>query len=138
VITGPATNPCGSCPYRQDVPSGVWAEEEYKKLPPFDGPTADQPMGVFMCHQQDGRICAGWAGCHDMDESLGLRIAVATGSVTREVAEEIRSYVSPVPLWSSGTEAAERGLADLETPGPQAVKKISGLRARLGDKLVTD
>ena len=26
------SQPCSSCPYRKDVPSGVWAHHEYEKL----------------------------------------------------------------------------------------------------------
>jgi hypothetical protein len=47
----PASNPCGSCPYRRDVPSGVWDAAEYEKLPRYDGPMADQPARLFLCHQ---------------------------------------------------------------------------------------
>lgn len=55
-IKAPAKNPCGSCPYRRDVPSGIWSEEEYDKLPQYDLPTGDQPPNVFLCHQQNGRL----------------------------------------------------------------------------------
>jgi hypothetical protein len=54
---GPARNPCGSCPYRKDVPSGVWETLEYEKLPPYDGETFEQPFEAFFCHQQNGRLC---------------------------------------------------------------------------------
>lgn len=33
--------PCSACPYRVDVPAGVWAREEYDKLDPYDLPTPD-------------------------------------------------------------------------------------------------
>lgn len=26
------TEPCETCPYRRDVPSGVWSADEYRKL----------------------------------------------------------------------------------------------------------
>jgi hypothetical protein len=42
------------------VPSGAWVAEEYAKLPAYDRPTGEQPAGLFLCHQQDGRACAGW------------------------------------------------------------------------------
>jgi hypothetical protein len=35
-INPPAPKPCESCPYRKDVPSGVWSEGEYRKLPQYD------------------------------------------------------------------------------------------------------
>ena len=65
VTLPPARTPCATCPYRTDVPSGVWAPEEYAKLLAYDEETAYQPLSVFLCHQVDGRVCAGWAGCHD-------------------------------------------------------------------------
>ncbi len=76
-IHAPTAAPCGSCPYRQDVPSGVWAADEYRLLPRFDLDTAFQPLHVFLCHQNTGHLCAGWCGTHDMVENLGLRVAAA-------------------------------------------------------------
>lgn len=126
----PAPRPCASCPYRQDVPSGVWDESEYAKLPPFDEPTYAQPGGLFLCHQTDrdsdrARVCSGWAGCHDMTQSLALRIAHAAGEVTTETAEAIADYESPVPLFASGAEAADHGMREVYDPGPDAVHTIS-------------
>src|SRR5205823_657744 len=109
--------PCASCPYRRDVPSGVWTAEEYEKLPAYDGAIS---LEVFMCHQQNGRLCAGWVGCHDMDNCLGLRMATATGAISEEAYVEALDYTSPVPLFDSGTEAAEHGMAKIECPPPEA------------------
>ncbi|WP_336794377.1 DUF6283 family protein [Gordonia malaquae] len=53
-VTSPAPRPCESCPYRRDVPSGVWAESEYEKLRAYDAPTGEQPVRLFLCHQYDG------------------------------------------------------------------------------------
>jgi hypothetical protein len=127
----PAPRPCVSCPYRTDVPSGVWAADEYEKLLAYDRPTFEQPIAVFLCHQQDGRACAGWAGCHDGDHLLALRFAGRDG-LSPEVADAIRDYRSPIPLHPSGAAAAARGRAELETPGPAAVqlqKKLLRQRA---------
>lgn len=132
-MSAPAKAPCVSCPYRRDVPAGVWAAEEYDKLLQFDGPTAYQSPTVFYCHQQDGRVCAGWAGTHDMEESLGLRMGVMLGVVSPEDAEAIRAYESPVPLFSSGREAAEHGRAGIEepdVPARQMVERISRKRTK--------
>lgn len=123
----PAPNPCGSCPYRCDVPSGLWDPTEYAKLPPYDGETFEQPPGVFLCHQQDGRVCAGWAGCHDMGQSLAIRIAVTNGSIDASILD----YATPVPLFASGAEAAAHGLAEVQAPGPAAQAKIRTLERRL-------
>jgi hypothetical protein len=128
VTVVPAISPCGSCPYRRDVPSGVWAPDEYAKLPPYDDETWEQPAGMFLCHQQDGRLCAGWVGCHDMDESLAIRLAA--GSLSEDDLEAIRSYESPVPLFASGAEAAAHGLAAVEAPDEDAVRTIRKLSRR--------
>lgn len=128
-IRPPADRPCGSCPYRRDVPSGVWSEEEYEKLPAYDAPTGDQPLGVFHCHRQDGRVCAGWVGCHDMDQALAIRLAAAEGRLDDETLTAILDYETSTPLWGSGEEAAEHGLKDIARPGPAArllMEKLGG------------
>jgi hypothetical protein len=127
---GPARNPCGSCPYRRDVPSGVWAAEEYEKLPRFDGPTMTQPPGIFLCHQQNGRMCAGWVGCHDMDESLGIRLAHNSDIFTDADIKAAMNYECPIPLWGSGAEAAAHGLREVEQPSEQAARTIDKLVQR--------
>lgn len=127
----PAAAPCGTCPYRTDVPSGVWDPTEYAKLPAYDEPTLQQPTGLFLCHQVDGRICAGWAGCHDMTQSLGVRLAAIHGKISTDDVRALYDYTSPVPLFTSGQEAADHGLADVEHPSPFALRasnKILGRR----------
>ncbi|WP_440580906.1 DUF6283 family protein [Streptomyces sp. PT19] len=126
----PAPRPCASCPYRTDVPSGVWSEEDYAKLPLYDGPTGFQPPRLFVCHQHSAdddraRVCGGWAGCHDGDELMALRVAVAQGEITVEAAEAIRGYTSPVPLFASGAEAAAHGIRDILNPGTDACRVMS-------------
>lgn len=127
-IHPPAPNPCGSCPYRLDVPSGVWDTEEYEKLPSYDKETGDQHPSVFMCHQQNGAMCAGWCGTHDMQESLGLRLAVGLGLIAEEDYDAILDYTTSTPLFASGAEAAEHGLAELEKPSEKAVETIGKLK----------
>lgn len=80
-----------------------------------------------MCHQQDGSLCAGWCGTHDMAESLGLRITAAAGLIEEEDLSVILDYQTPVPLFDSGAEAAEHGLAELEKPSEQASRVIDRL-----------
>lgn len=113
-ISPPLAVPCGSCPYRRDVPSGIWHEDEYLKLPGFDLETAFQPPYVFLCHQKTGSLCAGWCGTHDMVENLGLRIAVSMELMTMEVMNAAMDYVTDAPLFSSGREACDHGLRDIE------------------------
>ena len=131
----PAPRPCISCPYKKDTPSGVWTEGEYEKLPEYDKVTSEQPPGVFLCHQQDGRVCAGWAGCHNQNppghELLALRLAVAFRHMTYEVAEQTCNYKSPVPLWSNGKEAWLYGTLDIEEPGIEAQDLIRKMERRL-------
>lgn len=129
-INPPANAPCGSCPYRTDVPSGVWEPSEYAKLPAYDLPTALQPTGVFMCHQVDGRICAGWAGCHDMTETLAVRLAIAWGHLAGDDAEALYEYQPDVELFESGQAAADHGLVDVEAPSALAVRASTKILAR--------
>lgn len=130
---GPAKKPCVSCPYRRDIPAGVWAEHEYLKLPGYDGETWEQAfkgaVGVFYCHQRTGNLCAGWVGCHDMDNNLAVRLAASNG---KAVAEETFDYESPIPLFGSGAEAAAHGLSGVENPGEEARRLVAKLAKKIG------
>lgn len=130
---GPAPRPCPSCPYRLDVPSGVWSAEEYRKLEAYDRPTWDQPGALFLCHQTDAgdprrRVCAGWVGCHG-DELLALRLAAAAGRID---PEEVLGYRTSVALFDSGTSAAAHGQAEIEWPGAAAAEAIAKVSRRRG------
>lgn len=120
-----AAAPCKSCPYRQDVPSGVWDQSEYDKLPGYDGGMIDQlaagTAGVFMCHQQDGRLCAGWVACHGAENLVAFRFRGA------EAHPDVWDYATKVPVFESGRAARNHGMRDLESPGPQARKTIDRL-----------
>lgn len=128
----PAKRPCGTCPYRQDCPSGVWDPSEYAKLPLFDQDTWKQPTGLFLCHQGTGRICAGWAGCHDMSHTLAFRIAACMGGVDTHTVQALLDYSTDVRLFSSGTEAAAHGMREVTHPtraASDAIHKIGRSRA---------
>jgi hypothetical protein len=123
-------SPCSSCPYRRDVPAGIWSPEEYAKLPEYDGETGDQIMAgavaVFLCHQQPGRLCAGWVGCHDMRHNAAIRF--------NPVDPMVHDYKSPVALFGSGAEAAAHGMSGVKNPGPEAkaqIEKLLSKHARL-------
>jgi hypothetical protein len=118
----PANRPCGSCPYRRDVPSGIWHESEYAKLPRYDGETWEQSAALFFCHQKDGHLCAGWLACHDAGHLLALRMSTVDPSVYE--------YQTDVPVFSSGSEAAAHGMQNLHTPGPLAQRMIKKLARR--------
>lgn len=83
-----------------------------------------QPTAVFLCHQQEKdeatRLCSGWVGTHDIGQLLSLRLTHAMDALSDEVLEKLCYYNSPVPLFSSGREAAEHGLLDIDNPGEEA------------------
>ncbi|MFE4457708.1 DUF6283 family protein [Nocardia tengchongensis] len=133
----PAPRPCSSCPYRRDVPSGVWDAAEYEKLRAYDLEIASQPPGLFQCHQTDAdsglrRMCAGWVGCHRA-ELLGLRLALVTGRISGETFQAAVEYHSPIPLFSSGAEAADHGQAEIRHPSLEAVQAITKIGRRRTD-----
>lgn len=125
-LLAPRRHPCPSCPYRRDVPSGIWDASEYTKLAGYDGDVPEQAAagatGLFHCHQRTGELCAGWVGCHDMENNLAIRMHAA-----RVDLDAVQSYVSPVPLFASGREAAEHGKRDLTRPSEAACRKIGQL-----------
>lgn len=134
----PAPRPCESCPYRRDIPSGIWAHEEYEKLRHYDAPTAHQPAGLFQCHQTDAdsdirRVCAGWAGCHDGAHLLSLRFGVLDGHIEPSTHQAVVDYISPVPLFASGAEAADHGQADVAQPTDEAEHLINKISRTRGD-----
>ncbi len=130
-IQAPAPRPCGSCPYRRDVPAGVWASDEYEKLLDYDRETWEQPPTAFMCHQQDGRLCAGWVAVHG-HEALGFRIALTM--MDEEEAERAADYQTDVPLFSTGHEAALHGLSQLFDPDERARRMIDRLSRKGGTR----
>jgi len=122
---------CTACPYRRDVPSGVWAASEYDKLAGYDKETPDQPMGVFHCHATPEVICHGWAVVHGRQDKghdlLGLRLLAGMGQFDFNQLDEVKEGV---PLFSSGTEACEHGKRDIANPSPEARAVVE----RLGNK----
>lgn len=136
-IHGPARKPCTTCPYRRDVASGVWDEQEYEKLRDYDGPTWEQPEEVWICHTSAAptselRLCAGWCGCHDGEHLLALRVAEAHRTLMPEVIKAAIQYMSPVSLFDSGNEAADHGMADYQQPGREAIEAIAKVRRLRG------
>lgn len=124
----PPKVPCGSCPYRTDVPAGIWEAHEYAKLPAYDGETWQQPPQVFMCHQRDGCICGGWLMTHDRDHLLALRLQA------RNLDPSVWEYAPDVPVFESGAAAAAHGMAGIENPTPEAQRKIAGLIRQRADQ----
>lgn len=125
----PRKTPCASCPYRKNVPSGVWDETEYQKLPEYDGETHEQnAVAVFMCHQDDdGSVCSGWLGHRNPDDMLTVRLGLIRGVLD----ESCVNYTTDVPLFESGAAAAAHGLEQYQAPPAAAaavIKKISHKR----------
>lgn len=124
-----ASAPCKSCPYRQDVPSGVWDAEEYDKLPGYDGEMVEQARtntSLFLCHQRDGNLCAGWLATHGPENLLALRLS---GS---RIDPAIWSYMTTTPVFASGQEACDHGKRDIINPGDKARRVIGRLVRDLG------
>lgn len=111
--------PCGSCPYRQDTPPGVWDASEYAKLRQYSDPM-NPLLSVFLCHQTNATgketVCRGWLSVEQ--ESIAVRLAMIRGAVTPE-----QVFAPPlVPLYATGEEAAAAGLSAVEEPSPEAVR----------------
>lgn len=117
----PRKTPCASCPYRKNVPSGIWHEDEYAKLERYDAETFDQPVTTFMCHQGCGSVCSGWLGHADPTELLAVRIGIIGGSLDESCAE----YSTDVPLFASGAEAAAHGRSEISAPSERAATVIA-------------
>lgn len=111
---------CEACPYRRDVPSGVWEAHEYDKLRAYDLPTGDQPMATFYCHASPQAMCHGWAVVHT---SRGHEFDLLA----------LRLWGSPpipppsVPLFNNGNEAADHGQRDANAPLEDATKMMDRL-----------
>ncbi|MGW9031740.1 DUF6283 family protein [Streptomyces sp. NPDC055722] len=137
-IGPPGRRPCKSCPYRVDVPAGIWAPEEYDKLTAYDAPTWGQPVALFQCHQSDrdsqaARICSGWIGCHDAENLLALRLGLLDGRIDAAIYQDCVAYVSPDPLFASGSDAAAHGRSGISEPSEEARQLIAKISRRRGD-----
>lgn len=123
VMTEVRSKPCQSCPYRVDVPSGVWAHEEYEKLRDYDEPTGNQPLAFFACHATPEHLCNGWAVVHT---SRGHRFDL----LALRLLSGPEIPVSDIELWPSGNIAADHGQADIEDPTPEAKAAMARLRSK--------
>lgn len=108
------SGPCTACPYRRDAPSGLWASEEYDKLPPYDEPTFAQPIEPFMCHATPDHYCHGWAVVHTSRGHDRDLLALRFRPPDNDVPD------AGVPLFDSGAEAAKHGRRDVERPSVAA------------------
>lgn len=125
--------PCASCPYRKDVPSGLWEEAEYDKLPEYDD-NANVQMAAFMCHQPAKHaeaLCRGWLSVHA--DSVAVRLLMVFGKIT---PDEV--YAEPlVPLFKSGAAAAKHGKKQINRPSAKAkemARKIETKKERANQR----
>lgn len=124
--------PCSSCPYLIEHPSGVWSREDYEKLRLYaerpDGQLPDA-LGVFLCHHSrlgftEPAACRGWATVEA--DSIAMRIALASGEIDEADIES-----GPIArLFPTGNAAADNGLDDIDHPGPAAQVMIDVIRAK--------
>ncbi|NQX18272.1 hypothetical protein HQQ86_20460 [Rathayibacter sp. VKM Ac-2857] len=119
----PRATPCASCPYRRGVPSGIWDDTEYTKLPRYDAEVPEQPTAVFLCHLDDGCVCAGWLGHADAAGLLAVRLGVIRGRLDPACL----TYSTDVPLFLTGEAAATHGRHDIPRPTPRAAAAIQKL-----------
>lgn len=116
-----AKSPCASCPYRRDVPSGIWHRDEYEKLREYDRDGSDgqiPPIAVFHCHKElDTKVptvCRGWLTVHS--ESIAVRFAQITGLI-----DPMAIYAKvKEKLYRSGNEAADAGEKGIKRPSRAA------------------
>ena len=132
----PRKSPCASCPYRRNVPSGIWHETEYAKLELYDGVIFEQTTAnVFLCHQGEDAVCAGWLGHRtEPAELLAVRVGIIDGRLDPSCAE----YVTDVELFGSGVEAAAHGRAEIEQPTDRACETIAKIVRVRGNTLQLD
>jgi hypothetical protein len=127
-----APTPCTTCPYRRDTPSGVWAEEEYRKLPTYDNHdfcTAN--LKVFHCHQEreigKPTVCHGWVSVHA--DGKAVRLACISGLISEEDMARIPIQADPA-LYATGAEACRAGLKGVNRPGKKARRAIERISKR--------
>jgi hypothetical protein len=110
----------------------VWSAHEYDKLPAYDGGIGEQLLrgahAMFFCHQQDGKLCAGWVGAHGARNLFAMRLH------HDKVEPSAFDYESPVPLFKSGAAAAKHGKRALKRPGVRARRTIEQLLRKRGGK----
>lgn len=118
--------PCASCPYRKDVPHGIWHPTEYAKLRTYDDGFQEIPaLGVFLCHASNFKdrdsVCRGWLSVHC--DSVAVRLGVITGQIPPEAPfAKVKAK-----LFKTGKAAADAGMRAINRPGKAARKMIDKL-----------
>jgi hypothetical protein len=104
-----------------DVPSGVWHEDEYKKLPAYDRELSLQPRALFMCHHNDDCLCGGWLKTHGATNLLSILLT------REELDPSITDYNPDVDVFETGAAAAAHGINEIDNVGREARIKIINL-----------
>lgn len=79
---------------------------------------------IFLCHQQDDNLCAGWVACHGPRNLMGVLVGVIGGRIDPAIYD----YETSVPLYESGHEAARHGIANVNPDAQQVIDKITRKR----------
>ena len=114
-------NPCPTCPYRRDVPSGIWDESEYAKLELYDEPTDRRlpQTALFLCHTTPESPCRGWLTVHR--EAVAVRRAMFRGEGRMD---DVHAE-PPVALFESGAKASAHGRRDIDKPSEAAIDAVT-------------
>lgn len=121
--------PCQSCPYRCDVPSGIWSTEEYDKILPFDNETWMQSPRIFLCHQADGCLCRGWLDTHGYN-LLAVRLGIIKGDIDAKALGKALDEGPAVPVFASAAEAAKHGRRAIKRPGRKAIEMVAKIEKK--------
>jgi hypothetical protein len=76
---------------------------------------------LFMCHQKDGHLCAGWVAAHGPQELLAIRLN------SRKLHKSVFTYKTDIPVFKSGSEALRHGIRDLHDPNARARRLMAKL-----------
>ena len=118
---------CDTCPYLKATPSGIWSEEEYRKLPKYDD-NESLTLSIFHCHQENATgvptVCRGWVST--ARESISVRLGVLQGLIA---VEDLPNGLEDA-YYSSGHEACEAGLRDIDDPSEEALELLNKLLRR--------
>lgn len=80
-----ATSTCDACPWRRDVPTGLFPPERFESL----RASIEQDLGnpMFACHKSpEGKefACVGYLMSDDSLQNVQVRIATAQGRIDRD------------------------------------------------------
>jgi hypothetical protein len=98
--------PCEQCPWRSDLPTGVFPPDAFKRSA---STSYDQAMSKFACHMSGSEkpaTCAGFL-LRGADNNIGVRMAAMTGSYDPRTVTD-----GGKPLYDSYRDMAEANGVD--------------------------